>query len=192
MLIKKYKLSIRQNRTQISPKNSPNLKIEEGNYTAKLLTDNPCKLMVWVVQLEYISMSGNHFNYTNSYNYQNSDVEKSLIKNSEKSLINTQTILINGNPRLSMRNGSYFSETQMYQYTNVTPATGINMYSYGLYPFMVQPSGSCNMSQIDTIEIKLNLSSMINQYNPAIFRGYNLCYNILRIVNGLAGLVFTN
>ncbi len=31
MLIKKYKLSIRQNRTQISPKNSPNLKIEEGS-----------------------------------------------------------------------------------------------------------------------------------------------------------------
>ena len=169
---------------------TPSIKIEEGNYTAKFLADHPCKLMAWVTQLEYIDKSGDHFNYTDSYT--DLCAKKSLIKNSAKSLIKTQTILINGNPRLSMRNGSYFSETQMYQYTKVTPSTGINIYSYGLSPFTAQPSGSCNTSQIDTLEIKLNLSSIVDQNNPAIFRGYNLCYNILRIVNGLAGLVFTN
>jgi len=159
---------------------TPDVKIEEGNSTVKFIADHPCKLMTWVAQLEYMGRSNNHFNYTNSYD-----------DTTQQSLIETQTILINGNPRLSMRNALYFDSIQMFQHTKVTPSTGINMYSYATCPFITQPSGSCNMSQIDTIETKLTLSSVVSKSNPAIFRGYSLCHNILRVVNGLAGLVFT-
>jgi Large eukaryotic DNA virus major capsid protein. len=172
---------------------TPNIDIQGSNYTAKLIADHPCKLMVWMTQLNYINTSGDHFNYTDSYQNKkfNEDVSSVAIgMPTGKSLIESQTILINGNPRLSYRDESYFSSVQIYQYTKIMPSTGTNIYSYSLYPFMLQPSGSCNMSQVDTIEIKLALSSIVNQNFPVIFRGYNLCYNILRIMNGLAGLVF--
>lgn len=166
-----------------------NIKIEESNCTAKFVGNNPCKLLTWVVQNNYIESSPNPFLYTTKY-IDNDLSEKSLIQNQGKSLIQNQTLYINGNPRLSMRNGQYFDTTQMYEYTNTTPATGINIFSPSLTPFTVQPSGSCNFSQIDTMEVKMELSSTINKNNPANFRGYALCYNILRIVNGVCGLVF--
>jgi hypothetical protein len=65
------------------------------------------------------------------------------------------------------------------------------MYSFAAFPFMTQPSGSFNASQIDNIQIQLKLSSIISPTNQATFRCYCLCLNVLRIVNGLAALVFT-
>ena len=65
------------------------------------------------------------------------------------------------------------------------------MYSYAGYPFMTQPSGSFNSSQIDNLQVQLTLSSIISPTNQAKFRCYSLCLNVLRIVNGLSALVFT-
>ena len=35
---------------------------------------------------------------------------------------------------------------------------GINIYSFSLFPDEIQPSGACNMGQIDIIELKLRIS----------------------------------
>ena len=47
------------------------------------------------------------------------------------------------------------------------------------------------MSQIENIEITLNMSHIVTVNNDAKFRGYALGYNVLKIVNGISGLVFT-
>lgn len=172
---------------------TPNITINESNYNAKIVVNNPCKFMAWITQMSYINNSGDYFNYTDSY--QNKlfveDITDVQIGSSMgNSLIKTETVMLNGNFRLTSRNNNYFDTIQNYQYTKVTPSTGINMYSFGAFPFMQQPSGTCNMSQINKIDINLKLSSIINTTNPALFRGYCICINILRIVNGLAGLVF--
>lgn len=172
---------------------TPDIAIDGVNYNAKIVADHPTKFMVWLMQLNYIKNSKDYYNYTNSYQNKLFSQDITNVNFGEpmgKSLINTETILINGNQRITRRDNSYFDTIQVYQHTNTSISTGINFYSFGLYPFMTQPSGSCNMSQIDTIEVQMTLSSAINANNKGIFRGYLVSQNILRIVNGLAGLVF--
>lgn len=173
---------------------TPAIELDDTNFSAVIVVNHPCKLMVWVSQLKYIYSSGDLYNYTNSYQNKlfKTDVSsRSIGEPMGNSLIVNQTILMNGNPRLSMRNATYFEKIQPYQYSTTTVSTGINMYSFSADPFKTQPLGTCNMSQIDKIEIKMKLLSSISVSNPGLFRGYCVCVNILRIVNGLAGLVFS-
>lgn len=173
---------------------TPDIAIDSSNFNAKIIAEHPCKLMTWVTQLEYIKKSKDYFNYTDSYQNKIFDVDKYDVKFGYpvgKSLINTETILMNGNPRLSLRNASFFDKMQPFEHTKHTPLAGINMYSFATQPFVTYPTGTCNMSQIDNLEVQLILSPKINVNNRALFRCYCLCYNVLRIVSGLAALVFS-
>ena len=174
---------------------TPNINLNSGSANTQIIVEHPCKLMAWVTQMNYIQNAKDYYNYTNSYqhkiledtSYPNVNVGDPI----NKSLITSETILLNGNERLSLRNSLYFDKIQKYQYTRFETLTGINMYSFAAFPFMTQPSGSFNASQIDNIQIQLKLSSIISPTNQATFRCYCLCLNVLRIVNGLAALVFT-
>jgi hypothetical protein len=46
------------------------------------------------------------------------------------------------------------------------------------------------MSKIDRISIPVRMNKKINYTNPATMRAYGLSMNVLRISNGLSGLVF--
>lgn len=173
---------------------TPSTTINSVSASPLVIADHPTKLMVWVVQFDYLAKYGDYFNYTDSYQYKLFDVEKSnypIGYPMGKSLIKAQTILFNGNPRLTFRDSLYFDTVQSLQYTQTTPLPGINMFSYCLYPFSPYASGSCNMSQIDNLRMKLQLSSDININNTASYRGYTLVYEVIRISNGLIGKVFT-
>ena len=61
-----------------------------------------------------------------------------------------------------------------------------------MFPYKHQPSGTCNMSKIDYSQIVMNLQSIVNVNNTVKFRCYAINENILRIVNGLCGIVFTS
>lgn len=174
---------------------TPDIQIDDTNRNLKITSDNPSKLMVWLVQMKYIKESKDYFNYTDSHikkisknEYVNNELNEPIGNN----IILNSTILGNGNEFMTLRNASYFEKMQQHQNTKFSPMTGINIYSYALYPFSyTQPSGSFNTSQIDNIEIKINLSNIINVNNVALFRAYSVCYNILRITNGYGALVFT-
>ena len=90
-----------------------------------------------------------------------------------------------------MSSSSYFNWIQSYQHLDCNVPNGLNIYSFGLHPQIIQPTGSCNMSQIDDVKIQMQLSYAVNINLPASFRAYALCYNVFRVSNGLAGLVFT-
>ena len=139
--------------------------------------------MVWMIQLMNLHEKGDLFNYTDSCFYR-------CGKPAGKSLVIHETFLLNGRERLSDRDYKYFNYVQSYQNFPYPASEGLNIYSFALYPDKFQPSGTCNMSQIETIRIAMRLSSCINEYNPAKFRGYALVYNVLRIMNGISGLVF--
>ena len=149
--------------------------------------------MVWLTQLENNKNAKDYFNYTDTFQNKVFDTEYPDIRLNYpvgNNIILNQTVLINGNERLSYRNADYFDTLQMHMHTKTTVLSGINMYSYALDPFGIQPSGALNTSQVDNIEVKMRLSSAININNKALFRGYLLCENILRISNGLCALVF--
>ena len=72
-------------------------------------------------------------------------------------------LVLNGNDRFSERNGSYFNTIQPYQHhENVPTNAGINVYSFALKPEEHQPSGTLNMSRIDTAVLNLNLNAYTN------------------------------
>jgi len=70
-------------------------------------------------------------------------------------------IMLNGNDRFATRKGDYFSLVQPYQHHENTPDVnhnGINVYSFALKPEEHQPSGTLNMSRIDTAVLSLSSS----------------------------------
>ena len=141
----------------------------------KVDVDNPCKYMIWVLQQQYIYNSKAYDDYTDS---------------NGNSLIIDETILLNQKERLTSRNEKYFSLIQPYEYSRNTPPLGVNMFSFGLNVNSTQPSGTCNMSKIESIEIKMRTKPILSTNNYAICRVYCETYNILRVANGYAGVIF--
>ena len=172
---------------------TPTTKLEGLNRNIKLTIEQPCKLITWITQREDIYNSGDIFNYTDSFikKLYISDDDVLIGEELGKSLILEETLLLNGKERISLRKNNYFNYCLSYENSKYNLSEGINLYSFALNPSQVQPSGTCNMSQIDSIELKLSLSELININNQVNFRAYSLVYNILRISNGLAGLLFT-
>ena len=72
---------------------------------------------------------------------------------------------------------------------------GINVYSFALKPEEHQPSGTLNMSRIDTAVLNLNFEAPItNGYNATDYTlfVYAVNYNVLRILSGMGGLAYSN
>ena len=106
---------------------------------------------------------------------------------------------LNGNDRFSVRDGTYFSYVQPYQHhTNIPSNPGINVYSFALKPEDHQPSGTLNMSRIDTATLMVNTKSVVTGASgspSATFDGINIYavnYNVLRILSGMGGLAYSN
>jgi hypothetical protein len=162
--------------------------VEGVNRNIILSFNHPSKFLVWVAQQNFLMDTNNNdlFNYTNSFMVDSSGNPVG------KNLINKATILLNGNDRISFRDSAYFNWIQPYQTFIRAPDEGINTYSFSINPTDLQPSGTCNMSKIDNILLQLQMNPVINFNNISSVKIYSVSYNILRITNGLAGLVFVN
>ena len=96
-------------------------------------------------------------------------------------------IQLNGNDRFNKREGAYFNYVQPYQHhTNIPNNKGVNVYSFALKPEEHQPSGTLNMSRIDTavLAVTSKVAGAINIYA--------VNYNVLRILSGMGGLAYSN
>ena len=98
-------------------------------------------------------------------------------------------LMLNGNDRFAEREAKYFTHVQPYQHhTNIPNDKYINVYSFALKPEEHQPSGTLNMSRIDTAQLRLNnWSASSGQVNI-----YAHSYNVLRILSGMGGLAYSN
>jgi hypothetical protein len=184
---------------------TPNIAIEGTNPKAKLDIDQPCKLTVWLAQLDYISDFNDRFNYTDSHirkrvynvDFINNDPTKTKIYSEVEvgdevgnSLIDEEVIRLNSQIRLSKRENEYFEYIQPFQHANNRLPKGCEMYSYAILPTDAPPSGTTNMSQIELIELVLKMNYRVNITQKAKFRSYSLCYNVWRVENGLSATVF--
>lgn len=162
--------------------------IDGVNQNFKVGFTQPCKELHWVTQLTLAQNTriNDHFNYTNS-----------LLKDEDedpigRNLVTSETILFNGQERLSFRESEYFNHVQPYQNHRHNPSEGINVYSFALFPEKHQPSCTANMSKIDNVLIRLSVEPSIDFENTAKLRIYGLVYNVYRVANGIGGLVFSN
>ena len=180
--------------------------------SVKLNFNHPCKEIVWVVKPDaapsgsvqtdssppyrlaasaskpyWNNYSNNEYNEYNHYNSIDSANEPTAY-NCENP-VKAVKLQLNGNERFSEREGEYFSIVQPYQHHENTPGDykkGINLYSFALKPEEHQPSGTLNMSRIDSshLQIATEKSGLIN-----IFA---VNYNVLRILSGMGGLAYSN
>jgi hypothetical protein len=104
----------------------------------------------------------------------------------------TCLLQLNGNDRFNVRNGNYFNLVQPYQHhTNIPLNRGINVYSFALKPEEHQPSGTLNMSRIDTAILDVKPRTITGTLNANI-NIYAVNYNVLRILSGMGGLAYSN
>lgn len=159
----------------------------------KLYVNLPCKLFVWITQLTYIINSKDYFNYTNSYKRKNGST---LIYSGNElygsNLVNNEVIYFNGIERISYRPSYYYYLIQSYQNFDYEPSEGINLYSFSLFPNKPNPTGTFNASQIDNIEVLINMSNVVNSSNTVKFRAYAISYDVFKISNGIGALLFSN
>ena len=97
-------------------------------------------------------------------------------------------LMLNGNDRFAERNAMYFTHVQPYQHHTNIPGSDkyINVYSFALKPEEHQPSGTLNMSRIDTAQLQLTGGT------DGIVKIYAHSYNVLRILSGMGGLAYSN
>ena len=113
----------------------------------------------------------------------------SAVNTSFKNPFRTCLLQLNGNDRFNVRYGTYFNLVQPYQHhTNIPRNRGINVYSFALKPEEHQPSGTLNMSRIDTAILDVKpLTGVSGSVNI-----YAVNYNVLRILSGMGGLAYSN
>jgi len=184
-----------------------------GTNRIKLNFNHPCKELIWVAKITPTN------NVTRWYDYTNKDVADlktsygladggnaiqggqitsnylviSDVKPKENVNPFTNAILqLNGNDRFAVREGDYFNYVQPFQHhTNVPVYNSINVYSFALKPEDHQPSGTLNMSRIDTATLMVTAKTSVT----ASYQGINIYavnYNVLRILSGMGGLAYSN
>ena len=156
----------------------------------KLNFNHPVKELVWV----------GHYNSDMWFDYSNSDtaipsdrfysnIADLLGPNSGKeNSTSLAKLILNGNDRFYARDGDYFNLVQPFQHhENVPNNRGINVYSFALKPEEHQPSGTLNMSRIDTATLDLTFSTQ-----PDTLSVFAVNYNVLRILSGMGGIAYSN
>ena len=169
--------------------------IEQLQYTGeesystqvRLNFNHPCKELVWVSKWSggKEKTTKNPVVQWNNYSATNEATEDGV------NPVTTAHIRLNGNDRIAPRDGTYFDKIQPYQHhTNVPKNGGINVYSFAIKPEEHQPSGTLNMSRIDSAVLALKIDDADKkQGNLQI---YAVNYNVLRILSGMGGLAYSN
>ncbi|CAH6421675.1 Large eukaryotic DNA virus major capsid protein [uncultured virus] len=142
---------------------------------------HPMKELIWICQKQAYVTEENGYkklfwdNYSSSYDYKGNPLKFSYLQ-------------FHGYDRVPKLESSYYNYLQPYENYYKTPADGINLYSFSLYPEEFQPSGSANMGILSKILLNLefNEKSLNDVFNIRIY-GRNL--NILRFIGGYGGLI---
>lgn len=166
-----------------------------------LVLQNPVKEIIWVLNRDDVYLTNDWFEYTDTQDevLDGSDTECDIVcREKEMDILTSATFLFNGIERMEEKDASYFNLIQPYQHHSVVPSPGIYVYSFSLLPEQFQPSGSCNMSRINKIELKtetIKPKSKLTTTDSDIYnydmRVYVVNYNFLRVKGGLGGLAFS-
>jgi hypothetical protein len=186
--------------------------IAASTVKTKLNFNHPCKELVWFIAKDTDANVNNWFNYTTKSDAvtakftTNADLNEKLMQtdinyiaapsSGPSNPVKEAKLVLNGNDRFYQRPGRYFNLIQPYQHhENIPSNAGINVYSFALKPEEHQPSGTLNMSRIDTAVLNLifeeSISSAYNASEYTLFV-YAVNYNVLRILSGMGGLAYSN
>ena len=173
-------------------------------YNAKLNFKLPIKELIWIHTPSLISTYGMY-----DYSCANPNtLDMHTFTNGK--------LTMNGSDRFVERNADYFYLLQNYQHHTHVPRTQfihktyndnlteltsgyyrnyIYTYSFALEPENHQPNGCCNFSRLKNAELQLkyDITSSYYSYNyTRVLKVFAVNYNILKVSNGMAGLILSN
>ena len=153
------------------------------NVTSRLFFNHPVKEIFWMYRSTVALNANDYYNYANVDNY---NIPGSYIKSEPFYEIQLR---YNGNDRFEALPSTLFRLYEPYRHHSCGTNEYIYIYSFAIDPENMQPSGTCNFSKIDNATLNLTC-------NPTIAEGmisiYATNYNILRIKNGMSGILFSS
>jgi hypothetical protein len=147
------------------------------NNIFEMVLQNPVKEFIWVLKRNDMAESNNWFDFT--------DKGRHIMKSAK--------ILFNGMDRIDEKDAIYFNYVQPYQHHTGNGKDGVYVYSFSISPEdLNQPSGSCNMSRINRVQMMIQTGEPLNENYKYDLTLYAINYNFLKISSGLAGIVFSS
>jgi len=158
----------------------------------RLSFNHPTKLLAWVVA------SGTASDYGKFTGGAAGSIKEALAP------IASAKLMLNGHDRADLRVGAYYNKVVPYQANKANPDAGIYFMSFALSPTQHAPSGSLNLSRIDSAVLALtfkaasvagsatNIANVINENititdatNLSALRVFAVNYNVLRVMSGI-------
>ena len=157
---------------------------DENSKSFKLNFTNPVKELYFVVQSQTKQDKNDWFNFDDDNQPSNSN-----------SFIDTLQLEFNNEIMISrdVADHLFLLYAQPMYYHSRVPKRNIYNYSFALRPEDPEPTGQVNMSRIINKLLKVNMTTTNGSYNGSENRNiriYAKSYNVLRIQDGLAGLLF--
>jgi len=154
----------------------------------------PSRYIIWVYKTNL------HGQYTTS--------NSTFVTNEGYAPLQSAVIKCNGTDRFSERPGGYFNMVQTTQALGQAPSCGIYMYSFGVNADKQDPEGTLNFSKLDMVtlsytnkaataadisqvfDLSTTLENGITKFKNITIFSKN--FNVLRIVEGQGGVLFSN
>lgn len=181
---------------------TPPLAIPVNSRTATLPLNfnHPIKEFIWVLQRNVMVNRHEYFNWSSlgAYEIQMNAVNGLTSPPARTDLMVDAKLQLDGQDRFDARDPIFFRLVQPYQrHTTIPSDRYIYVYSIALRPEDLQPSGTLNASRIDNMVLQLNLTSQATNYSTSALFGnmtayvYATNYNVFRVIDGYAGLLFS-
>lgn len=138
--------------------------------------NHPIIELIWSVRRKCMELCNNHFNYSGKWG---------------KDPIKFVHLRLNNQQRFSGREGRYFRLVQPWQWHTNIPDSFTYCYSFAIHPEDAQPSGSCNFSRIDNVELIFDLQDGLSDEEVTV-NLYARNWNVFRYRQGLGGIAFSN
>ena len=165
---------------------TPKIGLQEGasSFPVRVEFNHPIREFIFVLQKNIMA------SYHEWFNYSSLPIQE---PGRRTDLLNTAILQLDGQDRFQERDAGYFRLVQPWQRHTVIPNEDfIYLYSFALRPEDLQPTGSMNASRIDSIvwQINTNQNTVPPRGNCEV-RIYATNHNVLRVVEGFGGLLFT-
>lgn len=138
--------------------------------------NHPIIELIWAARRRIHEQCNNHFCYAGKWN---------------RDPIKCACLKLNNLVRVSPREGRYFRLVQPYQHHTDIPEGFIYCFSFAIYPESPAPSGSCNFSRIDSVELILELQDDLSREDVAIIL-FGRNWQIYKYRQGVGGIGFTS
>jgi hypothetical protein len=179
-----------------------------------LYLNHPVKVLYWVIQNDIAIKSRNDYklidnlkntfadpslsSYANTWKNSNDFLNYKTHESVNSSHLSGSTIYehfktmkmsFNGIDRFKAREPTFFRAVQPLENKYTIPEKNVYMYSFCLDPETHQPNGSCNFSRIDNFSLTFTGDQSYTGYKIYL---YAKNYNVLRIMEGMGGLLYAN